>query len=561
MAQPADLIGKRIDNYTIQEFLARGGMADVYLARHGGLQRDVVLKILLPSYVENPSFVERFRREAQAMARLQHTHIVQVFDTGDTPDGRPYIAMQYVRGGTLEALLARLETQGQVMTVPYALAVTRQVAAALQAAHAAGIVHRDLKPSNILLDESGRPLLTDLGIAFMQDTQRLTRTDTFLGTPHYMSPEQGKGAPLDVRSDIYSLGVVLFEMLAGTRPFRGDSHWALIHQHITEPPPSLAAARPGVSKATATVVARCLEKDPGRRYQSAIELAAALDRALAAEGSAGAVTASGQWQWSPRPSGGLYVSREGRVRTLAPATRRGGRGRLWAGLGALALVALAAVWFLTRNGAAPAPPTATGDGAITESPATAVIVEVTREITVQPPAATSTPAVTAAEPTPVETPAPPTPSDTPPAPVSPEPGGPPTVQVINSVLTRSGPGTAYPINGSLARDAVVQVWGRDGGRNWYLVETPTGARVWVSVGFLAVDSDALESVEVAATIPALPTATRPAATPAPPPPPGPSPTSPPDNGGEAPPGPTSPPPTNTVVPPPPTNTVVGTPYP
>ncbi len=288
MSQPDTLIGAQMGGYTVIDHIARGGMADVYLARHDGLQRDVVLKILLPSYVENSSFVERFQREAQAMARLQHPNIVLVYDTSNTPDGRPYIAMQYVRGGTLETLLARLEAQGQVMTVSYALGVTRQVAIALQAAHAAGIIHRDLKPSNILLDDGGQPLLTDLGISFIQDTKRLTRADNFLGTPHYMSPEQGQGTPLDARSDIYSLGVVLFEMLAGTRPFRGDSHWALIHQHITEPPPSLAAARPGISKIAEAVVGRCLEKDPARRYQSAAELVAALDKALAELG--GAVT-------------------------------------------------------------------------------------------------------------------------------------------------------------------------------------------------------------------------------------------------------------------------------
>ena len=159
MAVPDDLSGVTIQNYTIARHLARGGMADVYLAKNVRLQRDVVLKIMLPSFVENIAFVERFRREAQAMARLQHPNIVQVYDTGDTPDGRPFIAMQYIRGGTLEDLLLSLERQGQVMTAPFALAIARQVAGALQVAHAAGIVHRDLKPSNILLDEQRLSLI------------------------------------------------------------------------------------------------------------------------------------------------------------------------------------------------------------------------------------------------------------------------------------------------------------------------------------------------------------------------------------------------------------------
>jgi len=324
MAQPDSLAGQQIGNFLVRRHLARGGMADVYLAENVRLRREVALKVLLPSFVENAAFVERFRREAQAMARLQHSNIVQVYDTGDTPDGRPFIAMQYVAGGTLEGLLDDLEGRGQVMTVAFGLALARQVADALATAHRAGIIHRDLKPSNILLDDQRRPLLTDLGIAYVQDTQRLTRTDTFIGTPHYMSPEQGKGLQLDARSDIYSLGVVLFEMLAGQRPFPGDSHWALIHQHVTEPAPSLAVVRAGLPRPVAALVARCLEKEPGRRFQSAGELAAAIDQALGQVGAAGATTPSGAWQWQPRQTAELFVERAGRPTT-------DGRGQFDAG--------------------------------------------------------------------------------------------------------------------------------------------------------------------------------------------------------------------------------------
>ena len=404
MAQPDNLIGLQINNFVIRRHLARGGMADVYVAENVRLQREVVLKVLLAVLVDNQALVERFRREALSMARLQHANIVQVYDTGDTPDGRPFIAMQYVRGGTLEMLLDELEQKGQVMTPAFALALARQVAAALSAAHAAGIIHRDLKPSNILLDEQRRPLLTDLGIAFVQDTQRLTRTDTFIGTPHYMAPEQAKGVALDARSDIYSLGVVLFEMLAGRRPFPGDSHWALIHAHTSVPAPALSSVRPGLPRAINQVVARCLEKEPARRYQTAAELAVALDRALGEEGQAGTLTASGEWQWRPRQSGELFVERTGRVR---PATAAGKRRMGWGlplGLLVLGVVVLMAWWLLRPSPSPPATPTGTAQSI---AAAATGLTETAPADAPTDSASTSTPAVTVAPATaaPVDDPA------------------------------------------------------------------------------------------------------------------------------------------------------------
>jgi len=506
MAQPDSLAGQQIGNFLVKRHLARGGMADVYLAENVRLQREVALKVLLPSFVENAAFVERFRREAQAMARLQHNNIVQVYDTGDTPDGRPFIAMQYVRGGTLEGLLADLEGRGQVMTVAYALAVGRQVADALATAHRAGIIHRDLKPSNILLDDQRRPLLTDLGIAYVQDTQRLTRTDTFIGTPHYMSPEQGKGLPLDARSDIYSLGVVLFEMLAGQRPFPGDSHWALIHQHVTEPAPSLAVVRAGLPRPVAALVGRCLEKEPGRRFQSAGELAAAIDQVLGQVGAAGATTPSGEWQWQPRQTADLFVDRAGKLRPLPKPG--GGRGWRPMALGGLVVVAaLVMLWLLFR----PTPgPTATPPAATPGQ----LIVEVTVQVTVPGGGpATSTVAPTAG---PTDTAGPP-PTDaptstpvvvtaTPAAPTEPSSAGAATVRVTTPVFTRRGPGMAYGQSGSLGRDEVVTVLADDGRGDWLLVQPARGGPVWVSANYVTFATGAAEDVPLAATIPALPLA-------------------------------------------------------
>lgn len=557
MAQPDELIGLQINNFVIRRYLARGGMADVYVAENVRLQRDVVLKVLLPSLLDNTALVERFRREAQSMARMQHSNIVQVYDTGDLPDGRPFIVMQYVRGGTLETLLEELAKQGQVMTPAFALAIARQVAAALSAAHTAGIVHRDLKPSNILLDEQRRPLLTDLGIAFVQDTQRLTRTDTFIGTPHYMAPEQAKGQTLDARSDIYSLGVVLFEMLAGRRPFPGDSHYALIHAHVSVPAPSLADVRPGLSRAINQVVARCLEKEPARRFQTAAELAVALDRALGEEGASGTLTASGEWEWRPRQSGALFVERAGQVRPPTAEIKRPFNWRLPLGVGALAAVALLA-WGLLRpsspsNSVQPTAPTSLGAApATTVSPTEAPDLTAPTEAPTSTPAPTVAPATGLTEPT-ATRPLPATSTRPPPATAAPAVAeGPLQARVVRSVFTRGGPGMIYPQSGSLAEGDIVEVVGSDPRGDWFVVRS-RGSEVWVSAGFIEPVSGSLADIAPAVTLPAPPTPTRtpqPTNTPAPQPPSGGGGG---NDGGNPPPtaGPTDPPPTEEIPTPPP----------
>ncbi len=556
--QPEDLIGKKIDNYVVLKHLARGGMADVYLAKNVRLQRDVALKILLPSYVEDKAFAERFQREAQAMAQLEHTNIVRIYDTGITHDGRPYIAMQYVAGGTLESLLAELEAQQRVMSAPLALAMARQVASALQAAHVAGVVHRDLKPSNVLLDEHGKPLLTDLGIAFVPSDQRLTRTDVFLGTPNYMSPEQGKGVPLDSRSDIYSLGVVLYEMLAGRRPFQGDTHYALIHQHVSELPPPLGKIRPNLSRTTLQVVDRSLEKDPVRRYQSAGEMVGALDKALVAEGAEATLSASGEWSWRPSQSVSLYVDRAGLLQTLTDFPKRTSRLGLVAALGAAALIVGGAIWLIGRVPTETTPPS-------TSVPET-VLVVVSRMVTseaIQPTSTLAGPAE-AIEPTQVtvasdsgQATGMPSPTITASSTVPSQPSATPeipSVRVLANMYTREGPGLAFAIAGTLARDEEVVVLGRDRGRNWYLVRAPDNTPVWVSATYVEAGPNVLEAVTLAATIPVMPTFT---ATPLPVV----APTTPPVTNGDSsatqpPPGPTDP---GSTVAPGPTRTLIAPP--
>lgn len=282
-----DLLNHQIDQYRIAGHIARGGMADVYLAHDDVLERQVALKVMRADIDKRDEFTIRFQREARAVARLQHPNIIQIYTAGITPQQRPYLAMQYVPGGTLKDWIRRLAERQQRLKISDSLALIRQLADALDTAHRAGIVHRDLKPSNILLQKNGTPVLTDLGIAAVQTGTQLTRTDMTMGTPHYMSPEQAQGQRVDGRSDLYSLGIILYELLSGAPPFNGDSPLAVMNQHVNEPPPPLQTVRPGLATATYQVVHTCLQKEAAQRYQSAAELVLALDDALIAEGASG----------------------------------------------------------------------------------------------------------------------------------------------------------------------------------------------------------------------------------------------------------------------------------
>ncbi|MCA9931518.1 MAG: serine/threonine protein kinase, partial [Anaerolineales bacterium] len=276
-------IGTKIDQYLVTDFIARGGMAEVYLGQDTTLERPVALKVMLPELVTDETFVARFQREAMSVARLHHPHIVQIYTAGVTVDKRPYLVMQYVKGGTLKDLLQKLHEQRRRLPVRDSLKLVRQVADALNAAHRAGIVHRDIKPSNILLQRDGTPVLTDLGIAAVSTATQLTQTDVTMGTPHYMSPEQAKGQKVDHRADLYALGIILYELLSGSVPFTGDSPLAVMHQHVYEPPSPLALLQPGLSSITYQVVNKALEKEAVDRFSSAAAMMAALDEALAAE--------------------------------------------------------------------------------------------------------------------------------------------------------------------------------------------------------------------------------------------------------------------------------------
>jgi serine/threonine protein kinase len=262
------------DRYELRERIGQGGGSAVYRAIDHRLGREVAVKVLGAELASDPAFVERFRREARAAASLSHPNIVAVHDWGER-DGSYHIVMELVAGNDLKSEIRR---RGPLPEAE-ALRIALQIASGLDAAHRRGVIHRDLKPQNVLLDANGPVKVADFGIARVVGQTQLTRTDELFGTVHYVSPEQAEGKPADERSDLYSLGIVLFEMLTGTLPFEADTPIAVASMHLRAPPPPLRTIRPELSHQTETVVLRALEKDPARRYQSASAMRDDLDRA------------------------------------------------------------------------------------------------------------------------------------------------------------------------------------------------------------------------------------------------------------------------------------------
>jgi serine/threonine protein kinase len=277
------------DRYELGPRLGTGGMATVYRARDRVLGRDVAVKVLAHGYASDTSFVERFRREARAAAGLNHPNVVTVYDHG-ADDGSRYIVMEHVDGRTLAEVLAQEGT----LAPERAAAITAGVARALDAAHRRDLVHRDVKPANILLTRDDRAKVADFGIARAAADAALTATGTVIGTATYIAPEQAAGRSVDHRSDIYSLGCVLYEMLAGRPPFTADTDLALASRHVRDDPAPPSSIRDGIPPELERVVMTALAKDPGRRFRTAREMADAAAAAMIPPGAATAVIEPGQ---------------------------------------------------------------------------------------------------------------------------------------------------------------------------------------------------------------------------------------------------------------------------
>jgi len=336
------------DRYEVQGRIGVGGMAEVWRGYDRVLNRTVAIKTLLPQFARDASFVDRFRREAQAAARLNHHGIVSVYDSG-TDGETPYIVMQFIEGRTLADYLA----SGKTIPPMKAAQVAKEIAEALAAAHAEGVIHRDIKPANVMVTRDGKVLVMDFGIArLISGPETAPQTSAVLGTASYLSPEQAQGHSVDARSDIYALGVVLYEMLTGRPPFTGDSPMAIAYKQVNATPEAPSSVNPDVPPELDAVVMRALSKNPANRYQTGQEFADDLERART----------GGQVMATPLlPAAGeatQVISRPQPTSVLPPQQDEpGGSRKAWAG----ALIAIV-IMALLAAGAYLAVTMLTGDG-------------------------------------------------------------------------------------------------------------------------------------------------------------------------------------------------------
>jgi serine/threonine protein kinase len=331
--QPGQMLGP----YRIINQIGKGGMANVYKAYQPSVDRSVAIKVLPSQLAESKEFATRFQQEARIIAKLEHPHILPVFDYGES-DGITYFVMRYLEAGTLKD---KMEA-GRPLPLHEIDRIFTQLTDALSYAHSHGIVHRDLKPANALIDSHGNIFLTDFGIAKLLESAspRLTQTDAIMGTPAYISPEQAQAGPVDQRSDIYSLGIILYEMVTGRVPFVADTPLAIIFKHVSDPLPLPSLIKPDIPASIEQVILKALAKDPRDRFDTAAEFAAAWKRALEAKETV-------------RRSAEPISAPASRATTTAPVTKpKAGRSMGWiAGClaGVCLLLSVAGVFLVALN--------------------------------------------------------------------------------------------------------------------------------------------------------------------------------------------------------------------
>jgi tRNA A-37 threonylcarbamoyl transferase component Bud32 len=344
--------------YQIQKPLGQGGMAQVYLAYDSDLERHVAIKVMLGHLANNPKLTARFKREAAAVARLRHPNILQIYEFG-MQEQTQYMVMEYINGPTLQTELERRYAEGRPYTPVEAAPIIAPLAAAVDYAHQQGMLHRDIKPANIMFNQQGQVILTDFGLAWMRDTGRLTSTGHIMGTPAYMSPEQATGKRVDRHTDIYALGVALYEMLTCQAPFDAPTPVAILLKVVQEPPPLPSRFNRKISPAIEQVILTALEKSPADRFQSAEAMAHALCRAIEQPYAGSTVRQAGPRSLPglPRPGPAAAAPSSAAPRAGSrpvPVTNRGlAPYRLIIAFFALALLVVGG-WFLLVS--APLPP-------------------------------------------------------------------------------------------------------------------------------------------------------------------------------------------------------------
>ena len=335
-----DLTGKQFGSYQIVAPLGEGGMAAVYKAYQPSTDRYVALKILPRHFASDPQFVARFEQEAKVLAQLQHPHILPVFDYGQA-DGYAYIVMPFLQSGDLTDLL-----KGQPLSLDLVCRIISQIGDALDYAHSRGLVHRDVKPSNVLLDERGNCLLTDFGLAkILESSSKLTATGGILGTPAYMSPEQGLAEKVDGRSDIYSLGIVLYELTTGRVPYQAETPMAVVIKHMNDPLPPPRRVNPALPETVERIILKALAKQPEDRFATAGEMAQALQAALAKVSS------------SQTPADNEAIAAGTATKPMETESQKKRLTRKWvfAAGGATVLLVGAVIFFVFGNGGLNAP--------------------------------------------------------------------------------------------------------------------------------------------------------------------------------------------------------------
>ncbi|MBN1285483.1 MAG: protein kinase [Anaerolineae bacterium] len=347
-----DLSGETIGGYFLESRIGQGGMAAVYRAVQKSVDRVVAVKVLASALAADPSFAERFEREARVIAKLEHPYIVPLIDYG-TDQECAYMVMRYLEGGTLAERMAR-----EQLTLAEIDRLLAQVCSALDYAHERDIIHRDIKPNNILLDQIDNAYLADFGIAKMVASTSLTSMGILIGTPTYMAPEQGQGLQVDARTDVYALGVTLYALLTGRAPFEAESTPALLHQHSFKAPPPPRSLAPDLPDAVEAVVLKALAKDPNARYQSAGELAAAFTGAVKPVDDARTIVFDEPGKTSTPPASKPPTQPpiiETRTFGESPTPPQRAGGRVWLMLGILGVVAIAAlvIFILATRGSTP----------------------------------------------------------------------------------------------------------------------------------------------------------------------------------------------------------------